>query len=362
MMRHAHSFVPHQIACPSGATTHDDLQRVRRRRLRSSRVPFFGSAALVFLCSAPPASSLVIPGIVQRKIYRVSDVAPNPFFGQRRRKTFNRASGAATRPAPSYRWSFLHVVEHDPSTSGTEQDALFDTSGMVLEDDPDFDYYDDYDDYDGEEEEENDEEFSEYVLDYGKEDGEENDHSLYKYARDADDILTEREDRLHINAEAKERCILVGVEDLTQTRLHRRQALDGEEVPYTMEESLDELRELASTAGMEVSAVITQRLSAGANPRTYIGTGKVRECAEVAAGLGIGPGGNRRDKRRAECCTVVVDAELSPGQQRALENEFNGGSRTDDWMDVDVSTILLLYFFFNKEQHFFMCNNVFFTA
>ena len=42
---------------------------------------------------------------------------------------------------------------------------------------------------------------------------------------------------------------------------------------------------------------------------TYIGTGKLEEVREML------------DKHGS--CTIVFDAELSPGQQKALENAFN---------------------------------------
>lgn len=70
-----------------------------------------------------------------------------------------------------------------------------------------------------------------------------------------------------------------------------------------------ELSELAGTAGLEVVGSTYQRVNMP-NPRTYIGSGKVREV--------------RRSMQALGCCTVILDDELSPGQQRNLENEFGG--------------------------------------
>lgn len=69
-------------------------------------------------------------------------------------------------------------------------------------------------------------------------------------------------------------------------------------------ESLDELAELARTAGAEVVARFTQRLD-HPNPATYIGSGKVQEIVEAI--------------RQHGANVVIFDDELSPSQQRNLE-------------------------------------------
>lgn len=71
------------------------------------------------------------------------------------------------------------------------------------------------------------------------------------------------------------------------------------------DESLAELRELLSTARVRVVHEIVQR-RAHPDPRTYLGSGKLTELIELAK------------TRRAE--SVVVDDELTPGQQRRLED------------------------------------------
>ena len=71
----------------------------------------------------------------------------------------------------------------------------------------------------------------------------------------------------------------------------------------TLDDSLDELAELARSAGAEVVGVFGQRLRKRTN--TYLGRGKLEEIAQAA-----------RD-RRAE--VVILDDELTPAQQRVVE-------------------------------------------
>jgi len=87
-----------------------------------------------------------------------------------------------------------------------------------------------------------------------------------------------------------EKAILVGTE-------LKSRATDGSE-------SLDELVRLTETAGAEVINTMTARLIAY-NPATFIGKGKVEEIAQLARDL--------------EADTVIFDDELSPAQQRNLE-------------------------------------------
>ncbi|MCP5516743.1 MAG: GTPase HflX [Verrucomicrobiales bacterium] len=71
-----------------------------------------------------------------------------------------------------------------------------------------------------------------------------------------------------------------------------------------VEESLDELEQLATTAGGEVVGRLHQRLEAP-NASTYIGSGKAAELAAQARG--------------GQVDTVVFDDELTPAQTRNLE-------------------------------------------
>ncbi|MCI8469062.1 MAG: GTPase HflX [Eggerthellaceae bacterium] len=90
--------------------------------------------------------------------------------------------------------------------------------------------------------------------------------------------------------ERRERAVLVGVERPGLT--------------WPLESSLAELGRLADTAGADVVSVTTQRLDAP-NPRTFVGSGKAEEIAELC---------------RAEAADLVIfDDELTPSQQSNLE-------------------------------------------
>jgi GTPase len=71
------------------------------------------------------------------------------------------------------------------------------------------------------------------------------------------------------------------------------------------EAELAELRELARTAGVEPIAELTQQRG-NPDPRTYVGKGKFAELQDAYATSGAD--------------VLIVDDELSPPQQRALEN------------------------------------------
>ena len=68
--------------------------------------------------------------------------------------------------------------------------------------------------------------------------------------------------------------------------------------------SLDELERLADTAGAETCAKVVQ-IKDSYDPRTLIGSGKVREISELASNIGAS--------------LVIFDEELSPAQIRNLE-------------------------------------------
>ncbi len=77
--------------------------------------------------------------------------------------------------------------------------------------------------------------------------------------------------------------------------------------PGEVEESLDELQDLARTAGGEVVGRATQRLD-HPHPATYLGRGKAEELALIC--------------RAEEVDTVIFDDELTPAQGRNLERLF----------------------------------------
>ncbi|MEZ5099438.1 MAG: GTPase HflX [Thermoleophilia bacterium] len=73
------------------------------------------------------------------------------------------------------------------------------------------------------------------------------------------------------------------------------------------EEELGEFRELLRTAGVEPIAEVVQH-RARPEPRTYLGKGKLEELIEAAKAL--------------EAESVLIDDDLSPGQQRLLEDRL----------------------------------------
>jgi GTPase len=74
------------------------------------------------------------------------------------------------------------------------------------------------------------------------------------------------------------------------------------------DQELAELRELARTAGVEPRAELVQRRKR-VDPRTYVGKGKLDEL--------------RRSYTEAEAEVLLVDDELTPVQQRQLENALS---------------------------------------
>ncbi len=88
-----------------------------------------------------------------------------------------------------------------------------------------------------------------------------------------------------------ERAVLIGV--ITRTQNEEK-----------VNEYLDELEFLTFTAGGEAIKRFTQRMDI-ANPKTYIGTGKIEEIKTYVEENDIG--------------TLIFDDELSPGQQRNIE-------------------------------------------
>jgi GTPase len=74
---------------------------------------------------------------------------------------------------------------------------------------------------------------------------------------------------------------------------------------FTAEESLDELRTLATSAGAEIAGEFTQRRDRP-EPATLIGKGKLEEIAGAAASVSAD--------------VILFDHDLSPSQQRNIEN------------------------------------------
>jgi len=90
----------------------------------------------------------------------------------------------------------------------------------------------------------------------------------------------------------RERAVLVGVE--------AARGRDG----WSIESSLDELNQLAGTAGADVVGRLTQKLERPSSTH-YIGSGKMQELIEL--------------KQELNYDTVIINDELAPRQQRNLE-------------------------------------------
>ena len=105
------------------------------------------------------------------------------------------------------------------------------------------------------------------------------------------------------NAQTPEQALLVSVDT-------------GE---YDTEVSLNELEELARTAGAEVLARLTQNRDKPDNA-TYVGKGKLQEIKEFCSVNGAD--------------LVIFDCELTPSQQRNIENEA-------DVRVIDRTTLIL---------------------
>jgi GTP-binding protein HflX len=124
--------------------------------------------------------------------------------------------------------------------------------------------------------------------------------------------------------DAKERAFLIGL-DYRPQRKHWKQvkpvsvprmardssvARGGEDAPsdFSAQESMTELRELATSAGAEVVGEFIQS-RAKPDPATLIGRGKLEEIAGAAAS--------------ARADLVIFDHDLSPSQQRNIEDEVS---------------------------------------
>ena len=101
---------------------------------------------------------------------------------------------------------------------------------------------------------------------------------------------------------SQERVILVGLD------LRSRSGRAADLRAHDVEESLDELKSLAGTAGAEVEETVVQSRQAP-DSATLIGSGKVEEL--------------RRLVTFHEADTVLFDAELTPTQLRNLERELH---------------------------------------
>jgi GTP-binding protein HflX len=100
-----------------------------------------------------------------------------------------------------------------------------------------------------------------------------------------------------------EKAFLVGVEIFQEPKL------------FSIQDSLDELAQLATTDGLEVVGDTYQKLN-HPNSNTFIGPGKVEEIKSLANEL--------------EANVILFDGELSPRHQRELEEAFGTGIKIVD--------------------------------
>ncbi len=89
----------------------------------------------------------------------------------------------------------------------------------------------------------------------------------------------------------------------------------GDRGLLSVEDSLEELRQLAATAGIEVVGQATQKIE-HPHPSTYIGPGKVEQVQMLIQELGAN--------------LMIFDDELSPRHQRNLEKIMGDGVRVLD--------------------------------
>jgi GTPase len=113
---------------------------------------------------------------------------------------------------------------------------------------------------------------------------------------------------LHSNQIKIEKAILIGVQ------------IHGQ--PFTLNEYLDELEQLAKSSGAITLKRFTQNLD-HPHPKTYVGKGKIEEIAEFC--------------KANEIDVALFDDELSPAQIRNIENALPGTkvlSRTHLILDI----------------------------
>ena len=107
--------------------------------------------------------------------------------------------------------------------------------------------------------------------------------------------------------EQRERAILVGVDRPNQK--------------WSLDSSLAELERLVDTAGADTVAKTTQKLESP-NPRTFVGTGKAEEIAQLA--------------RSYAADLVIFDDELTPSQQSNLEKTVDKSVKI-----IDLTALIL---------------------
>jgi GTP-binding protein HflX len=123
------------------------------------------------------------------------------------------------------------------------------------------------------------------------------------------------EQQFQVTTRGPEQALLVAVEQQRQD--------------WAPEDSLEELARLAESVDVEVVGSVIQKLE-HPHPGTYVGTGKLREIKDL--------------REELEYEIVLVDGELTPGQQRNLEKEL-------DVMVIDRTALILDVFAKRAQSH-----------
>ncbi len=132
---------------------------------------------------------------------------------------------------------------------------------------------------------------------------------------DAKEPRGERETSFIPTARRTELALLISVESQGQT--------------WDAAESIEELARLAESVDVEVVGSVSQKL-AHPHPATYVGKGKLEEVKTL--------------REELEYDLVMIDGELSPGQQRNLEKEL-------DVMVIDRTALILDVFARRAQTH-----------
>ena len=123
----------------------------------------------------------------------------------------------------------------------------------------------------------------------------------------------DRESQAHKNVskntkDAREKAILIGIEFSSSG-------------PSPLDSNLKELNGLAETAHYNAIAVVSQKLTR-INPKSFIGKGKVEEVAHLI--------------RHFSAHIVIFDENLSPAQNRNLENIFKCRVIDRSWLILEI--------------------------
>ena len=97
---------------------------------------------------------------------------------------------------------------------------------------------------------------------------------------------------------------------------------------WELEDRIQEIINLAETANSEISGITQQKLNKPV--RTYLGSGKLHEAKNQAI--------------QEKANLIIVDDEISPNQQRYLEDLFK--------IKVVDRTALILDIFANRANHY----------